>query len=313
MTNSKDQLRVSFVEVEPDSAGQRIDNFLLTHLKGVPKSRIYRLLRKGEVRVNKGRIKPEYKLCSGDSIRIPPIRTSETAPAPVPSERLRELLLGSVLFENDQMLIINKPSGIAVHGGSGINLGVVETLRYALGIKKLELVHRIDRDTSGCLLLAKRRSVLNQLQDQFRAKTVQKHYQTLVEGSWPKHVVEVNAPLLKNQLKSGERMVQVTQSGKPSVTRFKILQRFDEATLLQASPVTGRTHQIRVHCQFTGHPIVGDDKYGNADVNKKMREKGFARLFLHAASLTITDIDSGKPFTVEAPLPAELLKPLELL
>lgn len=300
------------VDIPDDNVGQRIDNFLLSYLKGVPRSRIYRLLRKGEVRVNKGRIKADYKLARGDQIRLPPIRVAEAAAPVVPGDKVVALVQEAIVYEDDALLAINKPSGMAVHGGSGVNLGLIEILRHDLGDKRLELVHRIDRDTSGLVLVARRRSVLTQLQDQFRAGTVDKRYQTLVAGRWPRHARRVEAPLLKNQLAGGERIVKVDVEGKASVTEFRILQRYAIATLLEARLLTGRTHQIRVHTRHTGHPIIGDPKYGDAESNKALKQFGLVRLFLHAASLTL-EHPSGGTLRLNAPLPEELQRVLNRL
>jgi 23S rRNA pseudouridine955/2504/2580 synthase len=257
--------KVQFITIDPELEGQRIDNFLRTFLKGVPKSLIYRILRKGEIRVNKKRVKPEYKLQGNDELRIPPIRVSE--PSEVPSTKLDKVasLENHILFEDDWLIVLNKPAGTAVHGGSGLSFGVIEALRALRPEQKfLELVHRLDRDTSGCLLIAKKRSALKSLHEQLRDKQVDKRYQALVHGVWPENRFKVKAPLVKNVLKSGERMVSVNEvEGKPSETRFRILESFDDATLVEASPITGRTHQIRVHCLHAGHPIACDDKYGN--------------------------------------------------
>lgn len=304
---------VRFVEIDANGAGQRIDNFLITRLKGVPRSRIYRLLRKGEVRVNKGRVRADYKLASGDSVRIPPVRVAEAPPPVIPGSKLLDLVAGAILYEDDDLLAVNKPSGMAVHGGSGVNLGLIEILRHQSGSKRLELVHRIDRDTSGCVLVAKRRPVLRELQDQFRQSSVDKRYQTLVAGQWPRHCTRVEAPLLKNQLAGGERMVIVSAAGKPSVTDFRILQRFAQVTLLEARPLTGRTHQIRVHTQHAGHPIVGDEKYGDSDCNKSLRDFGVNRLFLHAASIEFERPGGAGRLRLEAPLSEDLGKALERL
>ncbi len=306
-------LSVQILEIDSDQSGQRIDNFLITQLKGVPKSRIYRLLRKGEVRVNKGRIRAEYKLKQGDLVRLPPIRVAEQKTLVKPSAQLAELIKESILYEDDDLIVLNKPTGMAVHGGSGINLGVIEVLRQLFESAKLELIHRIDRETSGCLLIAKRRSVLRHVQDQFREKTVKKSYTTLVAGKWPRHAKRVEAPLLKNQLSSGERIVKVSGEGKPSVTDFNVLDRFESATLLLASPVTGRTHQIRVHTQSTGHPIIGDDKYGDVDSNKALRRVGVKRLFLHATSIAFNLPGDNRRIELEAPLPDDLAIPLQYL
>lgn len=303
---------VQIVEVEPDYAGQRIDNFLLNQLKGVPRSRVYRLLRKGEVRVNGGRVKAEYKLSKGDKVRIPPVRMAEKVATAVPGSNLLGLVASAIIYEDDDLLAINKPTGLAVHGGSGVNLGLIETLRHHYQNKRLELVHRIDRDTSGCVLVAKRRSVLRFLQDQFRDGSIDKRYQTLVAGQWPRHQNRVEAPLLKNQLASGERMVVVSAQGKPSTTDFRVLQRFGEATLMEATLLTGRTHQIRVHTQHVGHPIVGDSKYGDNACNKVMREYGVTRLFLHAVYMRFRRPD-GSSLALDAPLAADLEAALERL
>lgn len=282
------QQSVQVLVVGEEAAGQRIDNYLLKLLKGVPKSRIYRLLRKGEVRVNKGRIKPEYKLMDGDSVRVPPIRVAErTAPEDVfVSDGLSRQLQGAILFEDDRLLIINKPSGLAVHGGSGVSVGLIEALRRIRPDERfLELVHRLDRDTSGCVMLAKKRSTLKTLHGLLRGNGVDKRYLALVEGRWSSRKVQVKLPLEKNVLQSGERMVRVNPDGKYALTRFEVVQRFPGATLVEARPVTGRTHQIRVHCQAAGHPIIGDDKYGRDEVNEQFRKEGVQRLFLHAHSL----------------------------
>lgn len=300
------------VDIREDDVGQRIDNFLITYLKGVPRSRIYRLLRKGEVRVNKGRIKADYKLARGDQIRVPPIRVADLPPPATPGDKLLELVRQSIVYEDTDLLAVNKPSGMAVHGGSGINLGLIEVLRHLFQNKRLELVHRIDRDTSGLVLVAKRRPVLAQIQDQFRAGSVDKRYHTLVAGSWPRHSRRVDVPLLKNQLAGGERIVRVNVEGKPSVTEFRILQRYAEATLLEAKLLTGRTHQIRVHTQHTGHPIVGDPKYGDAASNKSMKQYGLTRLFLHAAELRV-EHPAGGMLQLSAPLPEELVAVLDKL
>ena len=258
--------QVLFVTISEENEAQRIDNFLITYLKGVPKSMIYRILRKGEVRVNKKRIKPEYKLAIGDQVRIPPIRVSEKT-VPEISTKLNKVadLEKAIIYEDDVILAINKPSGIAVHGGSGLSFGVIEGLRALRPEAKfLELVHRIDRETSGILLIAKKRSALKSLHEQLRLKQMQKNYLALVKGNWPSECKVVQAPLLKNVLKSGERVVKVNAEGKPSETRFKVEERFGFATLVKASPVTGRTHQIRVHTQYANHPIAFDDRYGDS-------------------------------------------------
>ncbi|MBO2586496.1 23S rRNA pseudouridine(955/2504/2580) synthase RluC [Shewanella algae] len=308
--------QVRLVTIDEDNVGQRIDNFLLSKLKGVPKSMIYRIVRKGEVRVNKKRIKPEYKLAEGDQVRIPPVRVSEENYRTAPSAKLERVsrLEDRILFEDKHILVLNKPAGIAVHGGSGVDYGVIEALRSLRPQQKfLELVHRLDKDTSGVLLVAKKRSALKHLHDQLRHKQMQKDYQALVRGEWQKHDKVVKAPLLKLTLKSGERIVRVNTEGKASETRFKILQRYDGATLVQASPVTGRTHQIRVHCQYAGHPIACDEKYSEQKFDDSMRALGLNRLFLHAAQLKFTHPDTETEMTVQAPLDPELLELLDKL
>ncbi|BCV28470.1 23S rRNA pseudouridine(955/2504/2580) synthase RluC [Shewanella algae] len=308
--------QVRLVTIDEDNVGQRIDNFLLSKLKGVPKSMIYRIVRKGEVRVNKKRIKPEYKLAEGDQVRIPPVRVSEENYRTAPSANLERVsrLEDRILFEDKHILVLNKPAGIAVHGGSGVDYGVIEALRSLRPQQKfLELVHRLDKDTSGVLLVAKKRSALKHLHDQLRHKQMQKDYQALVRGEWQKHDKVVKAPLLKLTLKSGERIVRVNTEGKASETRFKILQRYDGATLVQASPVTGRTHQIRVHCQYAGHPIACDEKYSEQKFDDSMRALGLNRLFLHAAQLKFIHPDTETEMTVQAPLDPALLELLDKL
>ena len=304
MTEQIINAAVKMLEISEDEAGQRIDNYLMAKLKGVPKSLIYRIVRKGEVRVNKGRIKPEYKLQCGDVVRVPPVRVSEKTQAPVSSKLNRVASLEQqIIFEDDCLLVINKPSGIAVHGGSGLSFGVIEGLRALRPEARfLELVHRLDRDTSGILLVAKKRSALRHLHEQLRIKTVQKDYLALVRGQWQSHVKVVQAPLLKNELASGERIVKVSPEGKPSETRFSIEERYPTATLVKASPVTGRTHQIRVHTLHAGHPIALDDKYGDKDFDAEMRALGLNRLFLHAASIRFEHPKTGETLRLNAPL-----------
>ena len=305
MTQIQQQVRLLTIEAEHE--GQRIDNFLKTQLKGVPKSLIYRILRKGEVRVNKKRIKPEYKLCTGDEVRVPPVRVAEKNELPSANLGSIQRLESQILFEDDAMIVLNKPSGMAVHGGSGLSFGVIEGLRALRPEARfLELVHRLDRDTSGVLLVAKKRSALRSLHEQLRVKTMRKQYLALVRGQWQPHVKVVNAPLRKNDLQSGERVVRVSSDGKPSETRFRIARQFAEATLVECSPITGRTHQIRVHTQHAGHPIACDDKYGEAAFDDKMRSQGLKRLFLHAWKLSFIHPADGREMQVEAPLAPEL-------
>ncbi|GIU45774.1 pseudouridine synthase [Shewanella sairae] len=305
MNTPSPKAQVQMVTIDEDHVGQRIDNFLLTKLKGVPKSMIYRIVRKGEVRVNKKRIKPEYKLADGDIVRVPPVRVSESEGRPGPSAKLTKVsqLEERILFEDKYLIVLNKPSGIAVHGGSGVEFGVIEAMRSLRTQQKfLELVHRLDKETSGVLLIAKKRSALRHLHDQLRYKKMQKDYVALVRGEWQAHDKIIKAPLLKLTLKSGERIVRVNKEGKESETRFKILQKYEDSTLVQASPVTGRTHQIRVHCQFTGHPIACDEKYSEQKFDDSMRAKGLNRLFLHAAQLKFTHPETEEVMQVKAPL-----------
>lgn len=298
------QLQVHLVTISSDNEGQRVDNFLITQLKGVPKSMIYRILRKGEVRINKKRVKPEYKLNVGDEVRIPPVRVAEKVNPPL-SPKLDKIAMleQTIVYEDDVMLAINKPSGIAVHGGSGLSFGVIEGLRALRpDTRFLELVHRIDRETSGILLIAKKRSALNALHEQLRLKQMSKNYLALVKGDWPSACKQVQAPLLKNVLKSGERIVRVNQEGKPSETRFKVEERFGFATLIKASPITGRTHQIRVHTQYTGHAIACDDRYGDKEFDRSLMDTKLNRLFLHAANVQFTHPKTGETMQLHAPL-----------
>jgi 23S rRNA pseudouridine955/2504/2580 synthase len=298
------KLPVQIVEIEDDFIGQRIDNFLIARLKGVPKSVIYRVLRKGEVRVNKKRIKPEYKLQQADTVRIPPFTiAAEGEPISVKLSLVKNLEQ-HILFEDNDLIVLNKPTGMAVHGGSGLKFGVIEALRALRPLAKhLELVHRLDRDTSGCLLIAKKRSVLTHLHAQLRDKTVEKKYWALVAGDWDNKVRKVTDALRKNTLQSGERVVRVDEvNGKPSETRFRILQRYQEGTLVEAFPVTGRTHQIRVHTACKGHPIACDDKYGDNDFTGQMQKIGLNRLFLHAKILSFIHPNTQTTLRIEAPL-----------
>jgi 23S rRNA pseudouridine955/2504/2580 synthase len=306
--------KVQLIDIDDDMAGQRIDNFLRNQLKSVPKSVVYRIVRKGEVRVNKKRIKVEYKLQPGDVVRIPPVTiTEKTDQQPVISTKLNAVanLESQIIHEDDHMLILNKPSGLAVHGGSGLKFGAIEALRALRPQARfLELVHRIDRDTSGILLVAKKRSALRHLQAQFREKTVQKYYFALVMGTWKRSDKQVTAPLLKNEVNS---IVRVNPKGKPSDTRFKVLENFDKATLIQASPVTGRTHQIRVHCQYKGHPIAWDDRYGDPRFDAYTKAVGIDRLFLHAANIKFRHPSNDEWMEISAPLEAKLEKSLAKL
>ncbi|RPA27420.1 23S rRNA pseudouridine(955/2504/2580) synthase RluC [Shewanella frigidimarina] len=314
--NTETTPQVEYVTIDEDHFEQRIDNFLLTKLKGVPKSMIYRIVRKGEVRVNKKRIKPEYKLQIGDIVRVPPVRVAEKDNRKAPSPNLSRVsqLEDRIIHEDNHLIVLNKPAGIAVHGGSGVDYGVIEGLRSLRPQQKfLELVHRLDKDTSGVLLVAKKRSALKHLHEQLRSKTMQKDYLALVRGEWQASDKVVKAPLLKITLKSGERIVRVNKEGKESETRYKIMQRYQGCTLVKASPVTGRTHQIRVHCQYAGHAIACDDKYSEQLFDDSMRALGLDRLFLHAAELKFTHPENDEIMQVKAPLDPVLLSTLDKL
>ncbi len=297
---------VRFIDVDDDDVGQRLDNFLFRHLKGVPKSRVYRALKKGEVRVNKGRVKADYRLSLADSVRIPPVNVEAKKKVFV-GDSLQARLEKAIIFENDDLLIVNKPSGLAVHGGSGIHVGLIEALREMRpNCRRLELAHRLDRDTSGCTVVVKNAKTLRFLHQQLRERSMDKTYLCLVKGRWPRRRTLVDIGLDKNILKSGERMVKATPEGKPSKTRFAVVNALPGATLIEAKPITGRTHQIRVHALYAGYPLLGDDKYCSREDNEWAKSKGLERLFLHAAEIAFK-LHADAPMSVfKAPLPAEL-------
>ena len=292
-----------FVTVDDFSVGQRLDNYLIKLLKGVPKSRIYRIIRKGEVRVNKGRKKADYKLKAEDLIRIPPIRTS-TEKEIKPSQSLLKLLENAVLYEDKGMLIINKIHGMSVHGGSGISVGIIEALKSQYK-EPIELVHRLDRATSGCLILAKKRSVLKSLHSQLVNHQLEKRYTALVKDTWSKKKHTIDAPIYQNS-----RYSVIDSKGKDSLSHFHPIKNFElgdfNASLVEVSIETGRTHQIRVHAKFAGHPVAQDDKYGDRDFDQFMKKKGLNRLFLHAKTLTFTNPLTNEIQKVNAPLPNDL-------
>lgn len=294
------------VIISDKQSQQRIDNYLRTQLKGVPKSLVYRILRQGQVRVNKKRIKPDYKLQPLDEVRIPPVRVANTLRMPVPVVLHKvQALSECLLYEDDGLLVLNKPSGMAVHGGSGISFGIIEGLRALRPeLSFLELVHRLDRETSGVLVVAKKRSVLRALHEQLRLHQIKKHYIALVHGQWPLAQTRVSAPLLKKVLASGERIMHIHPLGKPSETRFSVIEHFAQLTLMKVYPITGRTHQIRVHCQSIGYPIVFDGRYGNNAWDQQLVQRGLrlTRLFLHAAAIDFTHPQSGQRLLVQAPL-----------
>jgi 23S rRNA pseudouridine955/2504/2580 synthase len=304
------------VAVPEDRAGQRLDNFLLNQLKGAPRSLVYKLVRSGQVRVNGGRAKADRRLEAGDEVRIPPVRLGESGPAGTPSKGLMAAMEASIVHEDARLLAISKPSGIASHGGSGISFGAIETLRALRPRDSLELVHRLDRDTSGLLLVAKKRSALSELQALMRGdgEGIHKRYLTLLLGRMPDGTMSVDAPLDVGQRSGGERHVQVGDRGKPSLSHFRALERRGGHSYCEVRIDTGRTHQIRVHAAHIGHPVAGDDKYGDPDGNRRLRERtGLRRLFLHAASLEFTLDGGNAPYLLNAPLPADLAEVLDRL
>ena len=307
---SADPPRVERVTATSEEAGRRLDNFLLTRLKGVPRAHVYRLIRGGEGRVNSRRVQAGYRLNTGDEVRIPPVRQAD-ARTPLPVGRVRaDWIQECVLYEDQDLLVLNKPSGLAVHGGSGISLGAIELLRAVRGPREhLELVHRLDRDTSGCLLVAKRASALRALHAQFRDGSIDKRYLALLIGRWPGRARTVDAPLITDERRGGERHVRVDAAGKSALTRFIPLERFAEAVLTEVHLTTGRTHQIRVHAASIGHPVAGDERYGLA-ADLAVARHGLKRLFLHARSLAFTSPHNG-PLTIEAPLGDDLTAPLD--
>ena len=307
------------VTIAEDRDGQRIDNFLLGYLKGAPRSLVYKLLRSGQVRVNGGRVKAERKLEAGDQVRIPPVRLEEAADRGTPAKGLLAAMEASIVFEDSWLLAINKPAGVASHGGSGIAFGAIETLRALRPRESLELVHRLDRDTSGLLLVARKRAALTELQalmreDGGRAGGIRKRYLALLAGRMPDGVMSVDAPLHVGLRQGGERHVQVSQGGKPSLSHFKVLERRGGQSYCEVRIETGRTHQIRVHARHIGHPVAGDDKYGNAAANKRLRDQvGLKRMFLHASTLEFALNGGASQYLLNAPLATELVDVLDRL
>ena len=297
---SKDS--VTWLEVGEESEGQRIDNFLLKIAKGVPKSHIYRVLRSGEVRVNKGRVQAEYRVKSGDRVRVPPMRTAErSTQAAVPPREFE------IALEDEALIVVDKPSGTAVHGGSGVSFGVIEQLRRARPLAKfLELAHRLDRETSGLLVVAKKRLALTKLHDMFRDGGINKRYLALVKGRWRNELQHVKLPLHKYLTAEGERRVSVDAEGKAAHSIVRLVARWENFSLVEVELRTGRTHQIRVHLSHLGFPIAGDDKYGDFSLNKDLQKAGLRRMFLHAAKLSLPHPLSGVPVVLESPLPLEL-------
>lgn len=304
---------MELVCIGEDEAGQRLDNFLLARLKGVPKSHVYRLLRKGEVRVNKGRAKPDYRLAAGDQVRLPPVRRPEPGAVPPRGRSAGLKLEDRILHEDDRLIVLDKPTGIAVHGGSGLSHGVIEALRAARPeAPYLELVHRLDRETSGCLLIAKRRSMLRALHALLREGKVEKRYLALVKGRWEMGQVRLEDRLRKT-VRGGERMVTVDETGKAAASIFRPVEIGSAASLLEVKIMTGRTHQIRVQAAEAGHPLAGDERYGDREYDRRMKALGLERLFLHAASVGWEDPVSGEWRVFSAPLPDDLREVLSRL
>ncbi|MDE2478696.1 MAG: RluA family pseudouridine synthase [Betaproteobacteria bacterium] len=306
--------RVVLHRVSAEEAGQRVDNFLLRTFKSVPRSRVYRLLRKGEVRVNRRRVDAEYRLAEGDEVRLPPVRVEAVDAPQRPSSSLQALIEQALIHRDAHLLVIDKPSGVAVHGGSGLSFGVIEALRAARPEENLELVHRLDRDTSGCLLVARDRATLTALHALIREGGLHKTYLALVAGSWQLGRKRIDAPLATEARERGARHVRVAAAGKNSVSVFRPVQFFGKlATLMEVEIPTGRTHQIRVHAAYAGHPLLGDDKYGDRERNAAMREFGLKRIFLHAQSVAFDWPGTGVPFHASTPLPADLAAVLDAL
>lgn len=299
--------QVNWITIDNDDSGQRLDNYLFRQFRTVPKSRIYRALRHGEVRVNKKRAKPDYRLAAEDIIRIPPLQVEEKPPnLPVADHWLKQLEQ-AILLENDDVLVINKPSGLAVHGGSGIDYGLIEAMRILRPhSRRMELCHRLDRDTSGCVIIAKKSSALRAIHKQLREQSLKKYYIALVGGQWPQRKSVVNAPLERYELTNGERMVKVSAAGKESKTLFKVLQHYSRASLIQAMPITGRTHQIRVHALHAGFALAGDSKYCSKEELAWAQAISLKRLFLHASRVEFTLPNHQQTFIVEAPLDNDL-------
>ena len=302
-----DKTSVRYCTISADEEGQRIDNYLLNKLKGVPKSRVYRILRKGEVRVNKKRVDPSYKLAAEDEVRIPPLFMEEQAVKAPPSQATQHLLTGRILFEDDNFLIINKPSGMSVHAGSTVRVGVVEALRHLYPkLVNLELAHRLDSETSGCLVLAKKKKILREVHALLREGEVTKIYWALTMGKWKKSERWVDLPLHKEYRDGGKHVVEVQRGGKSALTTFATIKEFTDGELVEVKIYTGRTHQIRVHAAHQGHPIAGDDRYGDQEFNKLAKKRGLKRMFLHAHSIEFTLPSLNQHIKVIAPLDPDL-------
>jgi 23S rRNA pseudouridine955/2504/2580 synthase len=313
LKSGEDYRRVQELSISSEEAGQRLDNYLFRVLPGVPKSRLYRAIRSGEVRINGARVRAPYRLEADDRVRIPPLKLTVPSRTPPPAHACQRLL-GRIVYEDGCLLAVSKPAGMAAHGGSGVSHGVIELLRAARpDLRYLELVHRLDRDTSGILLLATRRSALRNLHEQLREGAVEKHYLALLAGRWSRGAVRIDLPLLTHERRGGERMVRVSPDGKPAASEFRPQRVYADASLMMIEIETGRTHQIRVHAAACGHPVLGDEKYGDAEINRRWRERGLARMFLHAQSLTFMHPANGAPTCLTAPLDPELVALLDRL
>jgi 23S rRNA pseudouridine955/2504/2580 synthase len=311
--------RVRYVQISAGEAGQRIDNYLLRQFKGVPKSHIYRILRKGEVRVNKKRIKPTYKLVGGDEVRLPPVRTGGQKNRRPPDDVIKRLE-SRIVYDDDRLIIVDKPAGLAVHAGSGVDFGVIDAMQVIdTRAKELFLVHRLDRDTSGCLLIARDRAALRDLQTALQDQKIDKYYTALVMGRWGEKDSRIDMPLRRNKMQAGERQVQVDEDGKQAVSIFKVIREYPDkpgatgCSLMKVQLVTGRTHQIRVHGAESGHPLAGDRRYGNESFNQQMKAYGLRRMFLHATALNFPHPDNGKTMHIEPPLDDDLQQILDKL
>src|SRR3990167_856656 len=303
----KSKSQIQYIKVVDEYSKQRIDNFLINHLKSVPKSRIYRLIRKGEISVNKKRIKVFYRILTGDIIKLPPLFLNQTAQQAPPSQTTIDLLAKRILYEDENLLILNKPSGLSVHAGSTVRIGVIEAMRHLyLKLPHLELAHRLDSETSGCLILAKKRRILREIHALLREGKITKIYWALTQGKWKKSELRVNLPLHKDYHEGGKHVVEVNPAGKQALTEFYPIQLFKCATLVEVKLLTGRTHQIRVHAAHLQHPIAGDDRYGDTQFNQLMHQYGLKRMFLHARSIDFTLPSLKQRITVIAPLDPEL-------
>jgi len=300
---------VYYQDIDSELAGQRLDNFLLGQLKGVPRSHVYQLIRSGQVRVNSGRVRAGYRLKLGDRVRVPPVSRRIVARSVIPEHGL-QWLENRILTEDSRLLVLDKPSGMAVHAGTGIDLGCIEALRSLRpGLRTLDLVHRLDRGTSGCVLVAKRRSALRKLHRLLREGGMKKRYLTLLKGIWQHGPVDVDAPLLTKRQRNGENFVSVNESGKLALSQFSVVESYgSRATLMEVSIATGRTHQIRAHAAYMGHPVAGDERYGDTDFNVQLSELGLRRIFLHSHAVDFIWPDSDEEFMISSPMPEDLKK-----